>query len=137
MNKITFDTNILISSTLWKNSVSRKLLNKLILESREIFISEDILEEYSKVLKRDFNLSREEVEEKIELVLSFCNLVSPSVHIEEIKNDPTDDRVLECAIESDSEYIISYDKHLLNLKEFRSIKIVSPEEFLDILKRCE
>jgi uncharacterized protein len=137
MNKITFDTNILISSTLWKNSVSRKLLVKLIIQYAEIFITDDILDEYSNVLKRDFNLSKEEIKEKIEVVLSFCNIVDPSINIEEIKDDPTDNKVLECAVESHSEYIISYDKHLLNLKEFRNIKIVSPEEILELLRAYE
>jgi uncharacterized protein len=133
MNRLTFDTNILISSTLWKNSVSRKLLDKLILQSKEIFITEEILEEYCRVLKRDFNLSEEEIEEKAEVILSFAKVITPLIKINIVKEDPTDNKVLECAVESRSEYIISYDQHLLKLKEYQGIKIIKPEEAMRLI----
>ena len=132
--KVTFDANILISSTLWQNSVSRKLLNELIEKTIEIFTTEEILEEYVKVLKRDFIFSKEEIEEKLELILSFVTVINPLINIDKIRNDSTDNKILECAIESSSEYILSYDRHLLNLKEFRGIKIITPEEFFNIGK---
>jgi len=47
-----------------------------------------------------------------------------------MKDDPDDNRVLECAIESSSDYIITYDGHLLKLKEYTGIKIIKPEEIL-------
>lgn len=135
MNRLTFDTNVLISSTLWKNSVSRKLLDQLILQSKEIFITEEILEEYCKVLKRDFNFSKEEVEEKAELILSFVNVITSSSRLEVVKEDPDDNKVIECAVGSKSEYIISYDLHLLKLKEHQGIKIIKPEEAIEIINR--
>jgi len=133
MNRLTFDTNILISSTLWKNSVSRRLLNKLILQSKEIFITEDILEEYCRVLKRDFNLSEKEVEEKVEVVLSFAKIITLSAKIDVVKEDPDDNKIIECAVESNADYIISYDKHLLKIKEYQNIKIIRPEEALELI----
>jgi uncharacterized protein len=128
MIRLTFDTNIWISSTLWDNSVSRKLLDKLILQSKEIFVTEDILEEYAEILKRDFNLSEEEIKEKIDIILSIAKVIEPSVNIEIVKEDADDNKVIECALESKSEYIISYDNHLLKLKEYQGIKMVRPEE---------
>lgn len=53
--KVVFDTNILISSTLWDGSVSQKLLFKLIEQDAVIFSSTGILEEYQRILKRDFS----------------------------------------------------------------------------------
>jgi len=41
--------------------------------------------------------------------------------------------VIECAIDSNSDFIISYNKHLLDIKEYHDIKIITPEEFLRIL----
>jgi uncharacterized protein len=133
MNRVTFDTNIWISSTLWENSVSRKLLNRLILESKEIFLTKEILEEYLTILKRDFNLSREEFEEKAEIILSFAKIVEPSVKVDFVKEDPDDNKIIECAVESKSEYILSYDKHLLKLKEYQGIKIARPEEAFGLI----
>ena len=56
--------------------------------------------------------------------------MTPTNKIEVIKEDVDDNKIIECALESRSEYIISYDKHLLKLKEFQDIKIVRPEEVL-------
>lgn len=50
-----------------------------------------------------------------------------------IKDDPKDDKFLECAIEAKADFIVSGDHHLKDLKQFRYIKIVSPTEFLDIV----
>ena len=57
-------------------------------------------------MKRDFNFSKEEVEEKVELILSFVEVITPSAKIEVVKEDPDDNKIVECAVESKSEYII-------------------------------
>ena len=44
--------------------------------------------------------------------------------------DPDDDRILECAVTAGSDYILSYDKDLLRLKEYAGIKIVTASDFL-------
>ena len=133
--KITLDTNVLISSTMWDNSVAFKLLKKLIENEEEIFTTADILDEYQKVLKRDFKYTKEETDKiSTEVIIRFLKIVEINERIDEIKEDPTDNKILECAVESNSEYILSYDKHLLNIKEFRGIKIITPEEYLEILK---
>ncbi len=98
------------------------------------FTTNEILQEYRTVLKRDFDQSEEEVDKRVEKLLEFLEIVSPSTTINVIKDHPPDNKVLEGAIEARADYIITYDaKHLLKLKEFKEIKIVSPEEFLRIL----
>jgi len=139
--KITIDTNILISSTFWSGN-SNKILEKVENKEIELILSKEIIEEFSKVLEckeikdkiKDKNL---EMKRTIEKIISLSTFVEPTLKFNEIKDDSTDNKILECAVEFNSEYIISYDKHLLNLKEFRNIKIVSPEEFLELLKKCE
>jgi len=68
----------------------------------------------------------------LENVLSFANIIEPQEKIKIVKDDPDDDKIIECAIASNSEYIITYDQHLLKIKEYRSIKIVTPEEMLKL-----
>ena len=128
--KFVFDTNILISSTLWDGSVAQKLLYKLIEQDSVIFSSTEILEEYQKILKRDFDYSNEEVTNIMKKVLQFITIVNPCIKVDAVKDDADDNKIIECALEGEAEYIISYDKHLLNLKEFRGIKIVKPEEVI-------
>ena len=128
--KVVFDTNVLISATLWDNSVSQKLLFQLIEGEIPIYSSLEILEEYQKVLKRDFEYSNQEIIEIVEKVLQFVSLVISNERVNIVKEDPEDNKILECAIESKSNYIFTYDKHLLKLKEYNNIKIIKPNDFL-------
>ena len=127
--KIVIDTNFLVSATQWDYSVSHKLLQKLIKNNEEIFTTKEILEKFAEVLKRDFLYNEEEAKSLIERVLQFLTLVTPKRKIDVIKEDAEDNKIIECALECRAEYIISYDKHLLKLKEYQGIKIVRPEEF--------
>ena|SRR3989338_8664433 len=126
---VTADTNFLISSSMWDNSVAHKLLLSLIENNVKIYTTKEILEEFSKVLKRDFKYNNEEVTERVNTVLSFVNLIIVRNKINIVKEDPDDNKIIECAIESDSEYILTYDNHLLKIKEYKSVKILKPEEF--------
>lgn len=125
---VTFDTNVLLSATLWDGSVAQKLLFDLIKQNVKIYSSTEILSEYQEILKRDFYFSDEEIAEILEKVLAFVTLVNPTIKVEVVKDDHDDNQIIECALESNSKYIITYDKHLLNLKEYQGIRIIRPEE---------
>ena len=128
--KVTADTNFLISATQWDYSVAHKLLKKLILSDAKIFTTQDILDETVEVLERDFEYSKNEAKNIIGKILLFAKLIEPKQKVDIIKNDPDDNKVIECAIESSSDYIVTYDKHLLKLKEYKGIKIIKPEKIL-------
>ena len=55
ITKVVFDTNVLISATLWDNSVAQKFLFRCIQDNIQIFSSQEILEEYKEILARDFD----------------------------------------------------------------------------------
>ncbi len=128
--KATVDTNFLISATQWNYSVAHKLLKKLILSDAIIFTTQDILDETAEVLERDFEYSKSETKNIIEKILLFAKLTEPKQKADIIKDDPDDNKIIECAIESSSDYIVTYDKHLLKLKEYKGIRILKPEEIL-------
>ncbi len=128
--KLVLDTNVLISATLWDNSVSHKLLIKLIENNVELFTTLDIINEYKKAVMRDFQYGEEKVNEIIEKLLSFMKLIERSSKIEFIKEDPDDNKILECAMDSGSEYILSYDNHLLKIQEYEGINILRPDDFI-------
>jgi putative PIN family toxin of toxin-antitoxin system len=100
----------------------------------ELFISLDIINELKDVLSRKkFGFSQQEIhfiEKELEKI-STC--IYPTTKLNIVKADKQDNKILECAVESKSQYLISGDKHLKNLKKYKNIKILSPEEFL-ILK---
>ena len=123
---VTFDTNVLLSATLWDGSLSQKLLFDLIRQNVKIYSSKEILFEYKKVLKRDFNFSDVEIIKFTNNVLSFVTLVVPKMKITVVKDDPDDNAILECALESKSKYLVTYDFHLLKIKEYKKIQIINP-----------
>src|SRR3989344_2229727 len=131
---VVFDTNILISATLWDGSVSQKLFLKLIETKTDIFSSAEILLEYKQVLKRDFDIyTDKEIENITEKVVSSLKLIEPNKKENAVKEDPDDNKIIDCAVASNSNYIVTYDNHLLKLKDYKQIKITKPEELLKLL----
>ena len=134
MKRITVDTNVLISATFWHGD-SEKIIDKA--ENKEItlVLSKQILEEYNKVLEYD------EIKEKIKnkdlemkkamlKIGIISEIVEVNSKVDVVKEDPDDNKIIECAIDGNSECIVTKDKHLLKLKEHKGIKIITPEEFL-------
>ncbi len=63
--------------------------------------------------------------------------LEPTEKLDIIKDDPDDNKFLECAFAASAEYIISGDEHLLSLKRFMDIKIVNPAEFVKLMRKNE
>jgi len=131
MTKIVVDTNILVSASFWKGN-PYKIIELAAQGKIKVFSSAEILEEFARVLKRDFKTGEEEIKERIENFLEIINLVEPKIKIQEVKEDPDDDKVLEVAIEANADCIVSGDKHLLKIKGFKGIKIITAKEFLEM-----
>ena len=68
------------------------------------------------------------------LILELATFVKPVENIDIIKEDPDDNRILECAVAGNVDYIVTGDPDLLDLKEFRKIKIRTAKEFLEEIK---
>ena len=115
---VVFDTNILLSASLWDQSSARKLLTKLVENNINIYSSVEIIQEYFDVMSRDFKFSREDAEETKKEVFSTLIIVEPKIKFDVVKEDPEDNIVLECAVECNADYLITYDNHLLKIKEF-------------------
>ena len=105
--RAVFDTNVIISATLWHNSVSQKLLIKLINANVEIFTSSDIISEYLRVLVRDFGYSEDEAISVLGNIMPVFTFVEPMERIDILKSNPEDNKILECAMESSTDFIIT------------------------------
>ncbi|MBI2663319.1 putative toxin-antitoxin system toxin component, PIN family [Candidatus Woesearchaeota archaeon] len=128
--KVVLDTNVFISGIFWKGDS-----NKIIIDWKEgrfiLIVSLDMISEIIKVLK-DFKirLLDDMIKEWVDLIIMNSTIVEPKENIEVIKDDPKDNIFIETAVAGNADYIISQDKHLLRLKEFKNIKILTPEEFI-------
>ena len=136
MIRLVLDTTTLISALGWKDGNPRKVF-ELCLDAKCCLIeSPDLIKEFISVISRPkFNfISKEEKNEFIVSLLQICNLVEHKKKLDIVKEDPKDNIVLEAALEGKAEFIITGDNHLLKLKEFKGIKIITPKDFLEILE---
>ena len=132
--RIVLDTNTLISAIGWKDSKPREIFDGCLTERYELMESIDLLKEFLKVIQRskfDF-ISEEDKKEFLISLMNICIITEPGDKIGVIKEDVDDNIVLECAFAGKADFIISGDEHLLKLKEYEGIKIVSSSEFLDL-----
>ena len=134
MLKFVFDTNVYVSALMSKRGNPALLLDR-VRNSYTLFISKDILSEIKDVISRDkFGYTDAEVNMFVEAIISYSDVVNPEIKIDAIKADPDDNKILECAVTSGASYIVSGDKHLLDLIEYGKIKIITPKAALDLLK---
>lgn len=130
--KAVLDTNVLISSTLWAGSANKTLL-LLIGKNAKLYASRAILEEYAEIVRREFPQVIDKLPILMENILSFSTIAETLVKLDVVKADPDDNRIIECAVASQAEFILTYDKHLLKLKEYEGVKILTPENMRRLL----
>jgi putative PIN family toxin of toxin-antitoxin system len=128
--KIVIDTNVFISAILFRGPTSR-LVSLWKKNTVSVLMSSAVLKEYARALAYPkFRLKKSEIRGIVEqelLPYVYPVKVKRSLHI--ITEDPSDNKFLELAATGKADYILSGDKHLLDLKNFRGIKIITPAEF--------
>lgn len=129
--RVVLDTNAVISALLF-SGVSSKLVSLWQDGLITPLLSREILDEYLRVLSyRKFELSEKEIKELIqEEILPYAEVVKPKRRLRVIRRDPADNKFLECAVAGKAGVIISGDKDLLSLGQYRKIRIQSPAQFL-------
>lgn len=126
------DTNVLLSA-LHFGGTPRTVLEKAIRGEVKLYLSEPILAELLSVLRRPkFHFPEQALQAIHSELTAIGYLVRPSMTITEINDDPSDNKILECALEAEADYIVSGDAHLLNLQNYNDIPIVTPAQFLQI-----
>ena len=71
----------------------------------------------------------------VDEILEMSEIVEPKEKFDIIKEDPEDNIIIECAVEGKVDYIITKDTHLLNLKEFKGIKIITSKDMISLLTK--
>jgi putative PIN family toxin of toxin-antitoxin system len=94
---------------------------------------------YPKVLKfiEKRGVSFKEIDSLIKKIKKVSSMVAGELVVEVIETDPDDNIILACAVEGKTDFIVSGDKHLKDLKEFQGIRIVEPAMFLRVMEKLE
>ena len=129
--KVVIDTNVFVLSFFGGNP--RKIIDFWKKGKIILCLSKDILDEYVDVLHRVGLKEEEEIEELLSLFAKGFNILfsTKTPKIRAVKDDPADDKFIECAVGLKAEVIITGDRAVKALGEYMGIKILSPQQFLE------
>ena len=133
MLRVVLDTNILVSALI-SDGKPRVLFRKGIEGQFSIVTSEPMLEELARVLRRPkFKTSPADIRRIALGLLGSAEVVNVKSEFRVVKDDPKDDIIIETAYDGYANFIVTGDSHLLKLKSFRKIKLLTVEEALKLL----
>ena len=138
MIRVVFDTNVFISALFNPKRPPAQLLEFALQGKIKFIVSPPLIAEIERVLaypkvkkllkKRKTNPA--EIEKALAKVLKLAVLTPGELRVGAIADDPSDDMVLACALEGKADYIVIGDHHLLNLRDYQGVQIVSPAKLL-------
>ncbi len=134
--KIILDTNILISALRSKIGASYKVLSLIQSGKFQTVVSVPLVFEYEEVALREaknFSVTIEEVNDIIDYLCAMSEQREIFFLWRPFLPDPYDDAILELAVESQAEYIVTYNKRDFVGSEQFGVSIISPKEFLKII----
>jgi len=127
--RVVLDTNIYLSGIIFGGNC-RHILD-LAIEGKIIAISSlGILLEISQKLEKKFKWNKEKILRTIKTIGQTAEIVYPKIKLKIVKADKNDNKILEAGIEGNADYLVSGDKHLLNIKDYGGMEILSPADFL-------
>jgi len=135
---IVFDTNCVVSTAISPIGAPAEIRRRWRETAFDLAISEAILAEYERALsyervRRRHGKSAAEVREIVAEFREFALLVEPAETPAIVGDDPDDDKFLWCAVAAGAGFVVSRDEHLLKLRVYQGIRILSPAAFLALL----
>ena len=128
--RVVLDTNVLVSAFVFIGGPPEDVLRLATLGRLQLITSTPLLAELGRLLGAKFGWESARTEAAISQLLGFAEVVEPGESVDDVKEDPSDNRVLEAALAGDAEVIVSGDHHLLDLQIWRGVRVQDPAAFL-------
>jgi putative PIN family toxin of toxin-antitoxin system len=128
--KVVFDTNIFISALIIPGSQAEKAILKIIEGDDILLISKEIIDEVLSVLSSKFSRDREELSHVAVVLSELGKIVSLTKKVKIFRDEP-DNRILECALSSYADVIVTGDKDMLRLGMYKKVRIISLKKYLE------
>lgn len=138
--KAVIDTSVMLSVAFPRGELSRELRDMIADGKFTLVTSKEILAElyrvlhYPKILKH-FKPKEADIDEFIGMLIERAHLMGGHYSVNKIKDDPSDDMFLACALEAQADYIVSRDPHIRNIKQFHGIKTIDAKSFVERVRR--
>jgi putative PIN family toxin of toxin-antitoxin system len=137
--RVVLDANIFISALISSQGNPAKILEKWQKRELEVVVSPAIVDEIERVtgyerLQKKYRRIREEREGLIDDLRNFATMVDPQQELSVVQADDSDNRYIECAIESGANFVVTGDPHLLDIGEYQGIPILTPAIFVALFE---
>lgn len=138
MHRVVIDTNVLVSGIIQKSGFPYNVVRLWERGDIVLVTSLEMIEEARRVLnyqkiKGKYGLDADDIKQTILNLLKYSAVIYNLPALNVIKEDPQDNKVMATALEGKANYIISGDSHLLNLKNYKGIEIVTAKRFCEIV----
>lgn len=131
--RVVIDTNIMVSAYL--GSALKVIIASWKSRRFTLVVSDAIADEHREVLQRPkFQIEQTELDDFFSLLLDKAEFVIPLETINVVTDDPSDNKFIEAAIAGKVKLIVSGDNHLLELKSFKDIPIITARDFIKWLE---
>ena len=131
--RVVLDTNVIVSA-LSHGGKPLKILTIVRKGEIQLVISPFLFDEVMRVLQEKFSWSPDRAERLRVRLRRISQVVMPT-HRLRVLEDDSDNRILECALEGRAHVIVTGDKDLIRLGVYRDIPILTPAQFLELLKQ--
>ena len=137
MTRAVVDTNVLVSGVIVPRGAPRRILEAWQAGRFTLVTSEVIIAEVARVLRypriyRHYHLAEDDVATVVDSLMADAQVVTGLYEVQR-STDPADDMFLACALEGRADYLVSGDRHLLEIGSYHGVPIVTPQEFVAVL----
>jgi len=131
--KIFFDTNVYVAEALLGEAAA-DMLAVTAKASWRIYASTHVLDELERVVTEELGFSKRLALLSRQRIIRRSQIVEPVASRHEVPDDAKDTPVLRAALEGGVDFLVTNDRHLLDLNPYEGLKIVSMAEYLQILQ---
>lgn len=133
--RVVFDSNVLVAAYNWPGGMADRAYWLVRRGAVELHTSPFILGEVDRILREKFGWADDRAERAVaQTCLISAGVHKPAEDVEVIEDDPTDNRILECALAAGAEFLVTGDKkHLLPLGSLRGVSIIGLRDFVVML----
>lgn len=138
MIRAVLDTNVLVSAILSVKGLPRQIFERWRKGEFQLVTALPLLDELDRVLRypkirEEYRLTETDIHAALLLLSTSAEIVTPLPEIKVIPQDLADNFILACAVAGKADYIVSGDRHLLDLQKFGDVRIARVQEFIQIL----
>ena len=129
--KVVLDTNLFVAARFNPGSSSARIIDGCLEKKYEVISSPRLRREAESILKNV--KASEEFRMKARRLFKGAYVIKPAKRVRLIREDPADNKFLECAVGGRADYLVTSDRHLLRLGRFKGTKICKPGQFLELV----